>query len=296
MRLFVIGGEGQVARSLREAAARSDNIVFGFGARPDVDLSRPASIAKALADFRPDLVVNPAAYTAVDKAESEPDQAFAVNRDGARAVAAAAADRGVPVIHLSTDYVFDGKKKGPYSETDSVRPQGVYGQSKLEGELAVAEANPKHIVLQNVVGLRPVRQQFRAHHASPGGRARSAAGGRRPVWMSDLCAGYRRGHHRDRTEMGGFGLALRSMRASPILPARTFGPGAGSRGRSFSGPQSGAGALFRLTRSPLPTIPRRRRGRPIPACRAKGWQAVFGLRLPPLTSSLDDCLDRLLRH
>src|SRR5436309_10984648 len=118
MRLFVIGGEGQVARSLREVASRTDSIVFGFGARPDLDLFRPASIAKALADFRPDLVVNPAAYTAVDKAESEPDLAFALNRDGARAVAAAAADRGVPVIHLSTDYVFDGKKKESYTETD----------------------------------------------------------------------------------------------------------------------------------------------------------------------------------
>src|SRR4051812_19397086 len=148
MRLFVIGGEGQVARSLRDVASRSDNIVFGFGARPDVDLLRPASIAKALADFRPDLVVNPAAYTAVDKAESEHDQAFAVNRDGARAVASAAADRGVPVIHFSTDYVFDGKKKGPYSEIDPVSPQGVYGRSKLDGELAVAEANPSHIVLR----------------------------------------------------------------------------------------------------------------------------------------------------
>src|ERR1700712_259166 len=143
MRLFVIGGEGQVARSLREVASRSDNIVFGFGARPDLDLLRPASIAKALADFRPDLVVNPAAYTAVDRAESEPDQAFALNRDGARAVATAAADRDVPIIHLSTDYVFDGKKKGPYFETDPVGAQGVYGQSKLEGELAVVQANPK---------------------------------------------------------------------------------------------------------------------------------------------------------
>src|SRR5258708_40248903 len=148
MRLYVIGREGQLARSLREAASPDSTITFGFGARPDLDLWRPSSIEKALADFRPDLVVNPAAYTAVDKAESEPDQAFAVNRDGARGVAAAAADRGVPVIHLSTDYVFHGKKKGPYSEIDPGSPQGVYGRSKLEGELAVADANPKHIVLR----------------------------------------------------------------------------------------------------------------------------------------------------
>jgi len=98
MRIFVIGGEGQVARSLREAAIRDDSIIFGFGVRPDVDLLRPSSVAKALADFRPDVVVNPAAYTAVDKAESEPDQAFALNRDGTGAVAAAGAAQGAPVI------------------------------------------------------------------------------------------------------------------------------------------------------------------------------------------------------
>src|SRR4051794_12730720 len=106
MRLYVIGGEGQVARSLREAAALDKNIVFGFGVRPKVDLLHPSSIEKAIAEFRPDVVVNPAAYTAVDKAESEPHQAFALNRDGARAAALAAAHRGVPFIHLSTDYVF----------------------------------------------------------------------------------------------------------------------------------------------------------------------------------------------
>ena len=93
MRLYVIGSEGQVARSLREAAALDKNIVFGYGARPEVDLLQPSSIEKALADFRPDVVINPAAYTAVDRAETEPDQSFAINRDGARAAAAAAAQQ-----------------------------------------------------------------------------------------------------------------------------------------------------------------------------------------------------------
>jgi dTDP-4-dehydrorhamnose reductase len=108
MRLYVIGGQGQVARSLREAAIGDQDIVFGYGQRPDIDLLRPASIAQALVEFRPDLVVNPAAYTAVDKAESEPDLAFALNRDGAGAVATAAAHQGVPVIHLSTDRLLKG--------------------------------------------------------------------------------------------------------------------------------------------------------------------------------------------
>jgi dTDP-4-dehydrorhamnose reductase len=160
MRLYVIGADGQVARSLREAASLHDDIVFGFGARPDVDLLHPKSIEAAIAKFRPDVVINPAAYTAVDKAESEPDQAFAVNRDGARVVAIAAANQGAPVVHLSTDYVFDGNKIGAYVESDPVAPQGVYGRSKLEGELAVAEANPRHVVLRTSWVYAPFGSNF----------------------------------------------------------------------------------------------------------------------------------------
>src|SRR6202171_4014714 len=160
MRLYVIGGQGQVARSLREAAISDEDIVFGYGQRPDIDLLRPESIAQALAEFRPDLVVNPAAYTAVDKAESEPDLAFAVNRDGAGAVAVAAARQGVPVIHLSTDYVFDGRKTTAYVEADPVNPQGVYGRSKLAGELAVTAANPRNIVLRTSWVYAPFGTNF----------------------------------------------------------------------------------------------------------------------------------------
>ena len=160
MRLYVIGGQGQVARSLREAAAGDNDIVFGCAQRPDVDLLHPASIAPALADFRPDIVVNPAAYTAVDKAEIEPGQAFAVNRDGAGTVAAAAASHGAPVIHFSTDYVFDGTKDAPYVENDPVNPRSVYGRSKLEGELAVAAANPHHIVLRTSWVYAPFGTNF----------------------------------------------------------------------------------------------------------------------------------------
>jgi dTDP-4-dehydrorhamnose reductase len=158
--MYVIGGQGQVARSLREAAARDSDIVFGCAERPGVDLRRPASIAQAVAEFRPDIVVNPAAYTAVDKAESEPDEAYALNRDGAGVVAAAAAQQGAPVVHLSTDYVFDGKKDAPYLESDPVNPQSVYGRSKREGELAVAAANPQHIVLRTSWVYAPFGTNF----------------------------------------------------------------------------------------------------------------------------------------
>ncbi|UZE48120.1 dTDP-4-dehydrorhamnose reductase [Rhodopseudomonas sp. P2A-2r] len=160
MRLYVIGREGQVARSLREAAAGRADIVFGSSSRADIDLRDPASVERALAVFRPDVVVNPAAYTAVDKAESEPGQAFAINRDGAGAVAAAAATCGAPIIHFSTDYVYDGRKPEAYLESDPVAPQGVYGASKLAGELAVAAANPRHVVLRTAWVYAPFGANF----------------------------------------------------------------------------------------------------------------------------------------
>jgi dTDP-4-dehydrorhamnose reductase len=160
MRVFVIGTEGQVARSLREAAASFDDLELACGCRPGLDLLKPASLHAALADFRPDVVINPAAYTAVDRAESEPDLAFAINRDGARAAAVAAAEVGAPIIHLSTDYVFDGRKAGAYVETDPAAPQGVYGRSKLEGELAVIDANPDHIIARTSWVYAPFGNNF----------------------------------------------------------------------------------------------------------------------------------------
>jgi dTDP-4-dehydrorhamnose reductase len=105
-------------------------------------------------------VINPAAYTAVDRAEFERDLAFATNRDGAEIVAAAAARLGVPILHLSTDYVFDGKKNVPYTETDPVQPESVYGRSKLEGEFAVAAANQRHIILRTAWVYSPFGNNF----------------------------------------------------------------------------------------------------------------------------------------
>ena len=161
MRLYVIGAEGQVARSLREAAQprREYRIRIRCDAPMWIccDLHRSGN---ALADFRPDVVINPAAYTAVDKAESEPEQAFAINRDGARAVAAAAADSEC-AGHSSVDRLcLRWKKDGAYIESDPVAPQGVYGRSKLEGELAVAEANPRHIMLRTSWVYAPFGSNF----------------------------------------------------------------------------------------------------------------------------------------
>ena len=160
MRLLVTGTEGQVARSLLERARERAGIEVLAVGRPDLDLARPETIAPALAAARPDIVVSAAAYTAVDQAVDEPDVAHAVLAVGAGAGAGAAAAIGVPVIHLSTDYVFDGGKAGAYVEDDPTAPLGAYGRTKLEGEIAVADANPRHVILRTAWVYSPFGKNF----------------------------------------------------------------------------------------------------------------------------------------
>ncbi len=136
MRLAVTGRTGQVVTSLLERGRAADHEVIALG-RPQLDLADPGSVTNTLEASTPDVVVSAAAYTAVDKAEIESELAYAVNDQGARAVAEAAKSLGVPLIHISTDYVFDGRLDRPYRETDLTGPTGVYGASKLAGEEAV---------------------------------------------------------------------------------------------------------------------------------------------------------------
>ncbi|MDR7146953.1 dTDP-4-dehydrorhamnose reductase [Rhizobium sp. BE258] len=158
MRIAVTGREGQVARSLL-ATAPSGIEVIAIG-RPELDLANPANVLPALAAAQPDVIVSAAAYTAVDKAESEPDSAFAVNAAGAGAVSEAAAKLGIPVIHLSTDYVFSGEKPAPYVETDLTGPISVYGSTKLEGELRMAAGNADHVILRTAWVYSPFGANF----------------------------------------------------------------------------------------------------------------------------------------
>ena len=148
MRILVIGRTGQVARELDRTVWPAGWTVACRG-RDVLDLARPGSVLEPVMAFRPALVINAAACTAVDRAESEPQHAFAVNRDGAAAVAAAAARIRAPVIHLSTDYVFSGDRTaGGYAETDPTGPRSVYGASKLAGEIAVRDRQPDSVILR----------------------------------------------------------------------------------------------------------------------------------------------------
>ncbi len=160
MRLAVTGREGQVVRSLIDRAIGSDFEVLPLG-RPQLDLagSRDA-IVQAIETAMPDVVVSAAAYTQVDRAESERDLAFAINCDGARWVAEAARKLGIPLIHLSTDYVFDGSKDSPYVEEDETGPTGVYGASKLAGEKAVQAEHANTAVLRTAWVYSPYGKNF----------------------------------------------------------------------------------------------------------------------------------------
>jgi dTDP-4-dehydrorhamnose reductase len=157
MRLLVTGRDGQLARSLARRSKAVPGLSLQAVGRPELDLERPGSIAAAIASAAPDVVVNAAAWTAVDEAEDEPGRAFRINAAAAGEVAEAARRAGARIVQVSTDFVFDGLGEGARDESAPVRPLSVYGRSKLEGELRVAEANPDHVVLRTawVYSARP---------------------------------------------------------------------------------------------------------------------------------------------
>ena len=157
--ILVAGRSGQVAQALAEQGPSHGVKIVCMG-RPGLDITDPGSIAQAIAKVRPDCLINAAAYTAVDLAETETGEAFRVNAEAAGHLASAAAEAGLPILHLSTDYVFDGTKASPYIETDPVNPSGVYGASKLQGERAVAEANTNHLIARTAWVYSPFGKNF----------------------------------------------------------------------------------------------------------------------------------------
>ncbi len=160
MKVLVLGKDGQLARSLAEKAHGHPDLQLIFTSRMDADLSSSGSAAAAISGLRPGLVINAAAYTAVDKAEEEPALAFRINGEGAGEAAAAARDIGAPIVHLSTDYVFDGHAGEPYREDAPTNPLSVYGRSKLAGEVAVRAANADHIIVRTAWVYSPFGRNF----------------------------------------------------------------------------------------------------------------------------------------
>lgn len=154
MTVLVTGGTGQLASAI---AARAPVAVVG---RPRFDFDRPETLLETLRAASPTIVINTAAYTAVDRAEDEPEAAMRANRDGPALLAHHCAEAGIPLLHISTDYVFDGAKGAPYVETDATNPAGAYGATKLAGEQAVLAACPRALVLRTAWVYGPRGKNF----------------------------------------------------------------------------------------------------------------------------------------
>lgn len=159
MKLLIVGASGQLARSLLEIDKPTGVDLVATG-RPTLDLTAPKTIARLFEQLAPDVVINAAAYTAVDQAEQEPGFAYAINADGAAWLAENCARHGSALIHVSTDYVFDGHNPTPYREDDPPAPLNIYGSTKLAGEQRVAETCKQHIILRTSWVYSPFGRNF----------------------------------------------------------------------------------------------------------------------------------------
>jgi dTDP-4-dehydrorhamnose reductase len=156
--VLVFGRTGQLGHALHQMLEGTPG--WRLVGRDDADLSVPGAAARAVAEARPEWVVNAAAYTAVDQAESEPGRAHRINAEATGEMAAAAAEAGAAFLHVSTDYVYDGGKQGPWREDDPTGPLGVYGRTKLEGERLALAANPRTVILRTAWVYAPWGRNF----------------------------------------------------------------------------------------------------------------------------------------
>ena len=147
MRILVAGGHGQVGSALTQLGKEQGLDLIALS-RSELNIADAVSISAAFNKYHPELLINAAAYTAVDKAESEPELAYAINAKGVGLLAEACANSNIPMLHISTDYVFDGTKATPYTEMDQVNPLSVYGKSKEAGERILREKLNQHIILR----------------------------------------------------------------------------------------------------------------------------------------------------
>ena len=160
MKILVTGRHGQLAQSLAERAALDGGLQISLVGRPELDLAVAGSSRSAIVAARPELVINAAAFTAVDLAETQADLAGWINDEAAGEIASAAHEVGAPVIHISTDYVFDGQATEPYAETAATAPINAYGRTKLAGEEAIRAANPDHLILRTSWLVSPFGTNF----------------------------------------------------------------------------------------------------------------------------------------
>ena len=279
-----------MARAL-EALANERKLPLLAAGRPEFDLSDAGVIDRTVTAYSPRAIVNAAAYTFVDKAETEPDLAFKINRDGAAHLARAAARLHIPFIHVSTDYVFDGNKPTPYQEDDRPSPLGIYGRSKRDGEIAVLNSCPAAIIVRTSWVYSPYGQNFvktmlrlaetRDHirvvddqHGAPTS-ARDLA--RAILEIVEKIEG-----SPDNNLGGIYHLSATGMTTWYGFAAAIFA-GWARRGRRIP-------TLEAITTADYPTPARRPANSQLDCSKAA---RVFGIRLPPWQQALESCLDEL---
>jgi dTDP-4-dehydrorhamnose reductase len=289
--ILVVGRIGQVAHELRRGVWPT-GFTVSFLERPEIDFTRPAEARDIVIAARPQIVVNAAAYTAVDAAESDRDTAFAVNRDGPAALAEACREIGAALVHYSTDYVYDGTKTGAYIESDPIRPLSVYGASKADGDAAIRARLARHVILRT-------------------SWVYSATGNNFVKTMLRL------GAERDRLgiidDQHGAPTAAADIAAATIAVCTTLQAGKEDGFGTFHFTGGGAttwhgfarevfaGAAARGRKTPLTVEPIATEAYPLPAVRPRNslldcgrLARVYGIAAPPWQASLSACLDELL--
>jgi dTDP-4-dehydrorhamnose reductase len=293
---LVIGREGQIARALARHLSAAGLEVITLG-RPDIDLAQSATVADAIRALGPDIILNPAAYTAVDRAETERKLAFAINRDGARALAEAATGSGAALIHFSTDYVFDGEKPSPYLEHDPTGPLNVYGASKLAGEEAVRAACPRHVILRTswVCGpdganfMRTMLRLAAERQGQPGAALRVVADQQgAPSFSDDIARAVAKlvpalGPQAPAENFGTFHIAS-SGETDWAGFAQAIMEGAAARGAPYL-------PVKPITTAEYPTAARRPMNSRLDCGKLK---RIHGVGMPPWRHGLEECLDALI--
>jgi dTDP-4-dehydrorhamnose reductase len=293
IRIAVTGTQGQVVKSLMERAPAPAAEIVAIG-RPVLDLSDPATVEPAITAARPALIVNAAAVTDSEQAELEPDVANAVNADGAAALAICARKLGIPIIHLSTDYVFDGSKPTPYVETDAVAPLSAYGRSKVAGERAVAAAQPEHAILRVAWVYSPFGRNFVTT------MLKLAAGQSEvrvvddqvgnPTSAADIADGILTVAHNLTGKVSAERYGLFHMTGAGAASRADFAEAIFSFSREAGGPMA---RVVRIKTEEYPTRVRRPANSQLDCSKIA---AVHGVTLPPWRSSLRQCVERIVER
>jgi dTDP-4-dehydrorhamnose reductase len=289
--ILIAGRNGQLAKCLRDLAALRDLPAVTLG-REELDLEVREGVDRTIASIAPSMIINVAAYTAVDQAESEIGKAFRINRDGAAALADIAWQRNIPFVHLSTDYVFDGAKQEAYDEADVPAPLNAYGASKLAGEAAVLAAHPLATVIRSSwiyspVGSNFVRTMLRLAETRPLVRVVCDQQGN-PTSAAELAAALLQIAERSltddrRTAAGIFHLTGQGATTWHGFAEAIFD---GLSRRGVQPPR-----LEAITTDQYPCAARRPPNSRLDSSKA---ERVLGIRLPAWRHSLETCLDQLV--